>query len=693
VLGAVCFLGPVLPASRVWVRALIFALVWFMVWRYLDWRLFTTVWPARGTWYAISWIWICFAVEVLAFADQLILYITFLRTTNRSAEADVHESRIRALTAAQLPSVDVFIPTYNEPMEVLEKSITGALCLDYPNYRVWVLDDGRRPWLKDFCEARGAGYITRGDNAHAKAGNINHALAQTSGQFIAIFDADFVPQRNFLMRTIGFFADQTIGIVQVPHAFYNHDPVQSNLGLRQTLPDEQRFFFESIMPSRDAWDAAFCCGSNSVTRREALESIGGTVPTSSITEDMLLTLTLLRQGYVTRYLCEPLAFGLAPESLNAFFVQRQRWARGAIQIMYLPQGPFGPGLPFLKRLMFLPTHWLSLGFRALLVVVSPIVFLWTGVAPVVNVTSESVLFYLLPMMLALFGGIWVYAPRQHFPFLAQVLATLQSFKILPTVLVTLVKPFGHVFKVTPKGSGARQMAYERGVFWTAACFMALTVGGLFLNTLPEWRIVDQAGFLPMVACWGALNVVVLFLVCMLCLHARVRRAEERFNVDEDIWIFDRAGALLMGRTRDLSLSGVGVIADSARARNPRVGDDVRVFVAEVGFVEATVARQSGEFLGIEFKLARSLERDLLVRKLFTAGMDMTIAAPSARSVTLALLRSVWATRTGLERAAAEAAPQVAPDASPERLPRESLRIEPRPTSRLAELARDRAKAA
>ena len=144
---------------------------------------------------------------VLALADQLILYVTFLRTTDRRAEADRHEARLRALPHRALPAVDVFIPTYNEPFEVLEKTITGALCLDYPHAKVWVLDDGRRPWLKEYCESKGVGYLNRPDNAHAKAGNINHALTQTSAEFVAIFDADFVPQRNFLMRTIGFFAD------------------------------------------------------------------------------------------------------------------------------------------------------------------------------------------------------------------------------------------------------------------------------------------------------------------------------------------------------------------------------------------------------------------------------------------------------------------------------------------------------
>ena len=168
VIGAVYVLGPLLPIKQTWARLLIFSAVWLVVARYLDWRFFETVLPARGAWYEIGWIWLCFTVELLAVADQLLLYITFLRPTDRRGEADAHEARMRSLPPDELPSVDVFIPTYNEPIEVLEKTIIGALCLDYPNVNVWVLDDGRRPWLKAFCEAKGRG--------------LSHATGQQSRQ-------------------------------------------------------------------------------------------------------------------------------------------------------------------------------------------------------------------------------------------------------------------------------------------------------------------------------------------------------------------------------------------------------------------------------------------------------------------------------------------------------------------------------
>ena len=691
VFATIYVLGPVLPLSHSWARASIFVVVWLVVARYLSWRFFSTVVPAQGDWYEVGWVYFCFAVEALALFDAFILYLAFLRTIDRSAEADAHDARLRALPSDKLPLVDVYIPTFNEPMEVLEKTITGVLCLDYPNFNAWVLDDGRRPWVKAFCEAKGVGYLTRPNNAHAKAGNINHALTKTSADFVAIFDADFIPQRNFLMRTIGFFADPSIGVVQVPHAFYNYDPTQSSLALQKALPDDQRFFFDAVMPSRDGWNAAFCCGSNSVTRRAALCSIGDVLPTESITEDMLFSITLLRNGYITRYLCERLAIGLAPEGLKAFFVQRRRWARGAMQILYLAAGPLGRDLTLMQRLLFLPTHWLSQSLMLMLVIIAPLVFLWTGVLPLVNVTTETILYYQLPMMLAVAGGIWAFAPRQYFPFAAQVHGTFQSFKILPTVLMTIAKPFGHVFKVTPKGAGANTLHYDGTIFWTSASLMVLTIVGLVINALPEWRIIGQTGLLPIVAFWSAVNIVVLFLVCMMSLQAPVHRGEERFSLDEPISIFAASGALSTGRIKNISLSGAAVIADVDRALVSKVGENVRVFIAEVGFVGATVVRQAGQFLAVRFNLPPSIERDLLIRKLFTAGLDATTVNASAFSSFGAMLLSIWS--------AGGRSPKVEPLAEPAlltsaKLPAQSLVVLPhRQLQALEKLAAERSIAA
>jgi len=676
VVGTVYLLGPTLPISRTWARVAVFTTVWLIVGRYLDWRFFTTVLPADGTGYEVGWIWFCFAVELLAVGDSLILYVAFLRRSDRRAEADVHEARLRNMPPGALPSVDVYIPTYNEPLEILEKTILGALCLDYPNFKIWVLDDGRRPWLKDFCAAKGVGYITRPDNAHAKAGNINHALKKTNAEYVALFDADFIVQRNFLMRTIGFFSDPKIGIVQIPHTFYNYDPLQTNLALGKALPDDQRFFFEAIMPSRDAWNAAFCCGSNSVTRREALRSIGNALPTQSITEDMLLSLMLLRNGYITRYLCEPLAFGLAPEGLQAYFIQRRRWARGAMQILYLAVGPFGKGLTLTQRLLFLPTHWLTQSLTYFLSVIVPLVVLWTGVLPMVNVTLEGVVNYIIPMILAVVGGICVYAPKQYFPLAAQVLGTFQSFKLLPTVLMTLVKPYGHSFKVTPKGGAARAALYDRDVFWTAAILLALTAAGVVVNVIPEWRIIAQSALIPVVAGWAGYNILVLFLVCMMSVQGNVQRAEERITCDEPVLIMGPGAARTLGRLQDVSLSGAGILSDQSGVLDGQEGQPLKVLISEVGFVPGRIARQNGRLLGVKFDLGPCVERDLLIRKLFTSGLAATTVKATAWSATAAVLESIILAPSTRSAANSQGGPAGAQTATPKKLPAESLVVLP-----------------
>src|ERR1700682_2710399 len=328
----------------------------------------------------------------------------------------------------------------------------------------------------------------------------------------------------------------------------------------------------------------------------------------------------------------------------------------------------------------------------LLTIIAPLVFLWTGVLPLVNVTREAVFYYLLPMMLAVAGGIWVFAPRQYFPFAAQVHGTFQSFKILPTVLLTMAKPFGHVFKVTPKGALAKKSDCDRTIFWTAASLMGLTILGLVINAHSEWRIIGQAGLLPIVACSAAINIVVLLLVCMMSLQAPVHRGEERFKLDEPIWIFSASGALSTGRIKDISLTGAAIVADENLALATKSGETARVFIAEVGFVSATVVRQTGRFLAVHFDLPTCVERDLLIRKLFTSGLDATTVTASALSSTGAMLMSIWS--AGGRRSAVETEPAVVPASALEKLPAESLvalsRVQP---ERLAVLAANRSIAA
>ena len=231
--------------------------------------------------------------------------------------------------------------------------------------------------------------------------------------------------------------------------------------------------------------------------------------------------------------------------------------------------------------------------------------------------------------------------------------------------------------------------FDHSIFWVAATLIALTMLGLVVNTMPDWRIINASG-LTAVAIWCGLNCVVLFLVCMMSLQAPYRRQEERFDLDEPISIFSAAGALSTGMIRDISLSGVGIVADAARALTVQTGDKIRVFIAEVGFVAGSVARRNDQFVGIQFDLPPGVERDLLIRKLFTAGFDTTKVEASAWSATGAVLGSIWTTRTTKPRLHS-AVPLPPPD---EKLPAQSLVIRPHfvPTS-LADISQKRSRMA
>ena len=644
-------------------RYAVTAVLALLVIRYMTWRVPVTLLPADDLSLQSLLVWTLFAIEALAWLDAAILFAALCRRTDRRSEADLHEARLRAMHPSNLPDVDVFIATFNEPLEVLERTIIGAASIDWPpaKLNVWVLDDGRREWLRSYCAERNVGYLTRADNKHAKAGNINAAVKRTKAQFFAIFDADFIPQQTIFYRMIGFFQDPKVGIVQVPHRFFNHDPMQANLALRRTLPGDQALFFDEIMPGRDGWDCAFCCGSNSVTRRAAIEAIGNEMPTGSITEDMLLTLALLRKGYVTRYLNERLAIGLAPESLDAFFVQRARWAKGALQILYLREGPLGPGLNLVQRLMFLPTHWLTQALTQVAAMSAPCIYLLTGLLPMMNTTPEGLVYYQLPAILAAISALRFFAPAQYFPLAATVLGVLQSFRFLPVLISTLIKPQGHAFQVTPKGRSAAGRRYDRFTVHLAVGLLSATALGFILNSRFETRVISDVRLVPVVALWCSFNAMVLLIALVTAFSAPAQRLEERFELDEPVLLRREHGGTMSARIRDLSLTGLAVSLDGTNL--PARGEWLSVTVADVGQIAARVVRAQPGNLGLCFDLPHSRIRDRMIRKIFTGGHDNATRNDEALEITLQMIASIFRDqgRNASQAAAAPAEPPRPPD--------------------------------
>ncbi len=634
---------------------------------YIWWRLTQTVLPARGISFATAFVWTVFLAELWIWIETMQLALILLRRTNRSTEADTYEAQLRALAGDELPGVDVFIATYNEPLDVLEKTIAGALALDWPKDRLFihVLDDGRRDWLRDYCQARGVNFMARNENSHAKAGNINAAVKQTSAPFILILDADFVPQNKMLMRSIGFFRDTKVGIVQMPHHFFNSTPLQTNMDMRSSLPDQQRFFFDVIQPGRDAVDCAFCCGSNGIIRRSALAEIGGQIPTGSVTEDLLLTLVLLRKGYVTRYLGERLAIGLAPETLDAYFVQRGRWAQGGIQTIFMEDGPVGPGLTLVQRMMFLPSHWISQAICQPIAMTTPAIFLLTGAPPLINASVEEILAFQLPAIIAAMIFMHFLAPREFAPISAAVESMLQAFRLMPIVLFKLIKPTGHSFKVTPKGSEAGIAQPDSFTIIVALGIIFATGLGLLINSNFNTHIVTEASLLPVVAFWSVFNMIVLLIVATIAVPRPVSRTEERFDISEPCRIVTETGDAT-GETTNISMSGILVATDNFSG-DPTIanGDWVGVKIAEVGIVPCIVRRAfdiaGRENLGMSFDLSGGPMRDRLIQKLFATGRETMSSKVQGTGTFLTMLARVFGKPPPISQQAAASDPGRPPE--------------------------------
>lgn len=223
----------------------------YIAWRWLD----SVNWSAW--WIAVPLV----LAETYSLIDMALFGVTMWRARTREDPPPPP----RDLT------VDVYITTYNEPVELVMRTAAAARDISYP-HRTWVLDDGSRPELAAAAQAAGVGYIERSPDwtdrpRHAKAGNLNNALFQTEGDFLLILDADQIPEPEILDRTLGYFDDPLVALVQTPQFF-------TNVTEADPLGSQAPLFYGPIQQGKDGWNAAFFCGSNAVLRRDALMQLG-----------------------------------------------------------------------------------------------------------------------------------------------------------------------------------------------------------------------------------------------------------------------------------------------------------------------------------------------------------------------------------------------------------------------------------
>jgi cellulose synthase (UDP-forming) len=615
VIGAAMALLPLLDRDSTVGRVVPCLLCIALMLRAVIWRATSTL-PAFELTPEVLWAYVFFAGEVASVVSGALLLSFLSRTIDRRPQSDRHQSWV----AAQRMRVDIFIATYNEEEAILDRTIVGAKSQDYEHFRVFVLDDGRRGWLRDLCRRRGVGYITRPDNKHAKAGNLNHGLrwlAEHGGasEYVAILDADFVPQPNFLRRALALFHETNVGCVQTPQHFFNPDPLQQGFDAAHLWPDEQRFFFDILLASKDAWGVAFSCGTSSICRVSAIEAIGG-FPTESITEDMLLSVKLKSIGWRTVYLNERLSMGLAPEGLREYITQRVRWCIGFMQIARSAWGPFGSSrLPFRDRLSLVDSfmYWgLSFPFRVLCLL-APIVFGYTGV-PVFSANAADLMFYMGPSLAAqMIVNAWISRGRL-LPIMSDVTQLLIAFQATKAAAVGLIKAKGHKFQVTAKGGDRSRVMVQWSIMRPFVVLLVLTLGAILYETQGPYSPTPESG--EILLFWAYYNALLLAVAIIACVELP-RPRDQRFSSNE-VGYLQSGQVCTPCQLIDLALSGA-TIAGRAPAE---VDADLLLELDDVGLVPAQVTRQGETSFEVQFAAADDI-RAALTRKLFSGRYRTT----------------------------------------------------------------------
>jgi cellulose synthase (UDP-forming) len=525
------------PQPRRWSRWIVVSLLLILTVRYLLWRSLSTLNltdPLNGVFSTGL-----FGLEMLILVSSTIQLVFMLNTKDRRREAD--RLSVDVVNGKFTPSVDILIPTYNEPNFILRRTVIGCQALEYSHKKVYLLDDTRRPEVKELAEELGCEYLTRPDNLYAKAGNLNHAIAHIQGDLIAVFDADFVPTKNFLNRTVGFFQDSQVALVQTPQSFYNSDPIARNLGLDNVLTPEEEVFYRQIQPLRDAAGSVICSGTSFVVCRRALEEAGGFV-TDSLSEDYFTGIRLAAKGYRLIYLDEKLSAGLAAENISAHATQRLRWARGTLQAFFIDANPLTiKGLNFWQRLAHSEglLHWFAsisrLGFLLM-----PLAYSMLGVIPVRATPMELMYFFLPYYIINLTTFSWLNY-RSRSALLSDIYSLILTFPLALTTLQVMFNPFAKGFKVTPKGTRSDRYFFN----WNLAYPLILVFG---LSAISLWRnwgmcmlqshgglnnhleVVTQLKGLSLGCLWSGYNLIVISVALLILLDVPKLDVNEWFDL-------------------------------------------------------------------------------------------------------------------------------------------------------------------
>ena len=519
------------------------------------------------------------------------------------------------------PTVDVFIPTYNESMSIVRATVLAAMAIDWPaeKIKVFILDDGRRDEFRRFAEQVGCGYMVRSDNKHAKAGNINAALARTDGEFVAIFDSDHIATRAYLQMSTGWLvADPNCAMVQTPHHFYSPDPFQRNLAAGTRVPSEGNMFYGLVQDGNDYWNATFFCGSCAVIRRSALDEIGG-IAVETVTEDAHTMLKLHRRGWDSAYLRLPVAAGLATERLILHIGQRMRWARGMIQIFRTDCPMLGPGLTLGQRICY--TQAMGHFFFAvprIIFLCSPLCYLLLN-QNIITASPLAICAYAIPHI---FHSVATNSRLQknfRHSFWSELYETTLALFLVKLTIATVLSPRHGKFNVTAKGG-----LLENGYFDLGAVYPNLILAVLLLVGVARGVInatffkTDSLTFQALVlnSVWATFSLMTVLGALAVGRETRQIRSRARLRAQVPVTITLPSGDVVHGTTRDLSEGGAFIVADQPNEAVPEDWPLTFHLSDEAVPIPSRILRWDQKTLQISFQPKTIADESAIVRVVF-----------------------------------------------------------------------------
>lgn len=530
---------------------------------YVGWRLFFTLPLSYGLVSLIAGL-ALFIAEVVSSLEALI----HMRCISRS-----HEISMPDVPEGLWPHVDVLIATHSEDASLLLKTVNGCRHMQYPDpakVHIYLCDDTDRPEIAELAGRMGVGYFGLSENKHAKAGNLNNALEKTFSPLVATFDADMIPRREFLMKTVPYFflpqmieedgrwrmrtedeidEDYKIGFIQTPQSFYNPDLFQFNFFAEANIPNEQDYFFRDVNLGRNASNSAIYAGSNTVISRQALEEVGG-IRTGTITEDFATGIDIQTAGYTTYAIDTVLAAGLTPNDFTDLLKQRQRWGRGCVQAVRSLKF-WTSRLPLLSKLSYLSClfYWWTF-IRRFIYILSPILYTLFGVL-VVRCSLLELLFLWLPSYLIYNHTLKLLSGKRRNQRWSNIVDTIICpYMIVPVLLETLGLRQRKFHVTSKEKTTARSSRFRYAI--PHIVLLAATVPGIAvcLYDMVAYRSLGSI----VVLFWLAMNGYFL-LMSVLFMTGRVNfRGAERYYTQIPLE-FSAASRQLEAVTCDISESG------------------------------------------------------------------------------------------------------------------------------------------